>query len=325
MARPEDFDPATADPADWILGITREIWENRRIATLRRHYAEDIAVRSPASVVVGNGSVIPATMATLAEFPDRELLGEEVIWHGDRERGFLSSHRLMCLATHTRPGLYGPPSDRALRYRIIADCAVRDDVVYDEWLVRDQGAIVRQLGLEPRRWTAELIEREGGPEHCVRPLTPENDASPRYTARGNDHPAAERYAALLSRIMAADFGAIGEVYDRACRLALPGGTSAHGRRAADGFWMGLRAALPDARFEIRHAMGRDDAGGPPRAALRWSLDGTHAGWGMFGTPSGARVHVMGISHAEFGRWGLREEYVLLDETAIWKQILLHTG
>ncbi len=40
----------------------------------------DIVVRSPGSVVVGNQGVIAATMATLHEFPDRTLLGEDVIW-----------------------------------------------------------------------------------------------------------------------------------------------------------------------------------------------------------------------------------------------------
>jgi hypothetical protein len=32
-----------------------------------------------------------------------------------------------------------------------------------------------------------------------------------------------------------------------------------------------------------------------------------------------------MSHAEFGPRGLRREWVLFDETAIWKQILLKTG
>ena len=64
---------------------------------------------------------------------------------------------------------------------------------------------------------------------------------------------------------------------------------------------------------------------PPRAALRWSLWGKHDGFGAFGEPSGAEVYVMGISHAEFGPWGLRREWVLFDETAIWKQILMHSG
>ena len=73
------FDPKYNDFPDFILGVTREVWEGRSIGTLRSFYAPDIVVRSPASVVVGNEQVIAATMATLAEFPDRELLGEDVI------------------------------------------------------------------------------------------------------------------------------------------------------------------------------------------------------------------------------------------------------
>ena len=55
------------------------------------------------------------------------------------------------------------------------------------------------------------------------------------------------------------------------------------------------------------------------------LQGKHEGWGSFGEPSGAEVYVMGISHAEFGPRGLRREFVLFDETAIWKQIVMQTG
>ena len=53
--------------------------------------------------------------------------------------------------------------------------------------------------------------------------------------------------------------------------------------------------------------------------------GGFGSWGGFGVPSGADVHIMGMSHAEFGPWGIRREWVLIDETAIWKQILLKTG
>ena len=65
---------------------------------------------------------------------------------------------------------------------------------------------------------------------------------------------------------------------------------------------------------------------PPRAALRWSLRGRHDGWGRFGAPDrrGRLPHGC-MAHAEFGPWGLRREYVLFDEVAVWKQILLQTG
>ena len=313
------------DLPDYILGVTREIWEDRRIHTLKRHYATDIVVRSPASVVVGNAGVIAATMATLAEFPDRQLLGEEVIWNDDPVHGALSSHRLLSTATHRHGGIYGEANGTPLRYRILADCAIRGGAIVDEWLVRDQGAIVRQLGLDPKAYAAQLIEREGGPERCVRPLVPEIDVRGPYGGRGNDVEPGRAYADLLERIMAAELSAVPETYDRACRLELPGGVTAHGIEAADEFWMSLRASFPSATFRIEHAMGTLEPNAPPRAAVRWSLHGRHDGFGSFGPPTGAEIYVLGIGHVEFGPRGLRREWVLIDETAVWKQILMQTG
>ena len=319
------FDPKWRGFPDYILGITKAIWEDRDIAGLHHWYTDDLTVRTPASVVRGNKDVISATMATLAEFPDRQLLGEDVIWSGDEDEGFLSSHRILCLATHSHPGVYGGATGTRLAYRVLADCAAINDQIYDEWMVRDQGAIVRQLGWDPKDYARDLIEREGGSEHCVHPLTPESDAPGRYRGRGNDHEIGHRHADILKRIMSAEMSAIPAEYDRACHLELPGGVTDHGHAGADRFWMGLRASFPSAAFTIDHRIGRTDDDMPDRSALRWSLHGKHDGWGAFGTPTGADVYVMGISHAEFGAWGLRREYTLIDDTAIWKQILLQTG
>mmetsp|Transcript_22399 Transcript_22399/g.35989 ORF Transcript_22399/g.35989 Transcript_22399/m.35989 type:complete len:326 (-) Transcript_22399:41-1018(-) len=313
------------DFPDYIIGITKEIWEERGIATLHHYYSPDIVVRSPGSVVIGNEKVIGATMATLAEFPDRQLLGEDVIWSGTPKEGMLSSHRILSTATHTADGVYGPASGKKLQYRIIADCHAINDQINDEWLIRDQTAIVNQIGWEAKAYAADLIEREGGMENAVRPLTPAIDQPGPYKGRGNDNAWGQKYADILTRIMGADMAAIPAEYDRAAQSEYPGGATGHGTGPVDRFWMGLRASFPDATFTIDHQIGRDDDLMPPRAAVRWALHGKHDGWGYFGAPTGAEVYVLGISHAEFGPWGLRREYALFDETAIWKQILLHTG
>ncbi len=319
------FDPKFRDFPDYIIGITKEIWEDRGIATLHDYYSPDIVVRSPASVVVGNQNVIGATMATLAEFPDRTLLGEDVIWSGTPEAGMLSSHRLLSTATHLADGVYGPASGKKLTYRILADCHAINNQINDEWLIRDQGAIVRQMGWDPKAYAADLIAKEGGPESCVKPLTPKTDQPGPYTAQGNDNAWGAKYADILIRIMNADMAVIPAEYDRAVQAEYPGGITGHSYAAVDRFWMGLRASFPNATFSIDHQIGRDDDMMPPRAAIRWSLTGKHDGWGVFGAPTGAEVYVLGISHAEFGPWGLRREFTLFDETSVWKQILLETG
>lgn len=317
------------DFPDYIIGITREIWEDRGVATLNRYYSADIPVRSPMGIQRGNQAVIASTMATIHEFPDRELLAEDVIW-SEHETGLLSSHRLLTRATHTVEGQFGPATGKPWVVRVIADCAARGETIFDEWLVRDYGGIVRQLGMEPRAFAAAVIAREGGPASAQRPFRPEADVEGAYRGRGNDNPWGLRFEALLVRIMDKDFAAIHTGYDRAVIGEYPGAETAIGREAATAFWLGLRSSFPDATFRIHHRIGMDGGMMPPRAAIRWSLDGGHEGWGRFGRPSGARVHVMGISHAEFGPFGpagvsLRREYTLFDEIAIWKQILLHEG
>jgi len=319
------FDPRWKDFPDYIIGITKQIWEDRELSTLDHYYSPDIVVRSPGSIVIGNKTVIAATAATLAEFPDRTLLGEDVIWSGTPETGMLSSHRILSTATHTGDGVYGAASGKKLQYRIIADCHAINNQINDEWLIRDQGAVVRQLGLDPQEYARDLIEKEGGPEKCVTPFSAEIDKPGPYKGAGNDNAWGEKYADILRRLMNSDFAVIPQEYDRACLMTYPGGVNAVSHDGADQFWIGLRSAFPNAKFKIEHQIGLEEPMMSPRSAIRFSLSGKHEGWGAFGKPTGKDVYVMGAAHAEFGPWGLRREHVLYDQTAIWKQILLQTG
>ena len=321
----QGFDAAFRDFPDYILGITQQIWEGRGLATLHRYYAPDVILRTPHGIVRGNRAVIDGTLATLAEFPDRQLLGEDVIWCGDDDAGYLSSHRIVSSGAHTGHGLFGPPTGRTMTIRAIADCAAKANAIYDEWLVRDGSGLLLQLGLDTAGYVREQIAREGGPERASRPFSPANDVAGSYLSRGNDNAWGARLADILTRLMHKDFSAIATEYDRAVRTEHPGLRGGWGRGFAETEWMRLRSALPSARFDIHHVIGREDPGQPYRAAVRWSLTGPHDGFGTFGAPTGAPVHVMGITHAEWGKWGLRREFTLFDEIAICKQILLSDG
>lgn len=322
------------DFPDYIIGITKEIWEDRGIGTLHDYYAKDIVIRTPMGISTGNAGVMAATMATVNEFPDRELFADDVIWSDDPEFGLLSSHRLITRATHLNDGQFGHATGKPWTARVIADCAAKNDTIYDEWLIRDYGGIVRQLGFDPKTYAATLIDAEGGPDVCSKPFTPDQDIDGGYKSRGNDNLWGQRYADTLQQIMDLDFHVIPKDYDRAVNCEYAGGLSVLSHDQVTKFWLGLRSSFPDATFKIHHQIGMDGDMLPPRAAVRWSLDGTHSGWGSFGKPTGANVHVMGMCHAEYGPFAnktgpqdatIRRECALYDEIAIWKQILMQVG
>ena len=155
----QGFESRWKDFPDYILGITKEIWEDRCIGPkVRQYYGEDVIVRMPGGISTGAEATISATAATLNEFPDRVLLGEDVIWSGTPEDGMLSSHRIFSTATHLADGAFGTATGRAVATRAIADCYAKDGVITDEWLVRDNGGLVRQIGQDPRAWAAKKVD-----------------------------------------------------------------------------------------------------------------------------------------------------------------------
>jgi hypothetical protein len=324
------FDPRWKDLPDYILGITKEIWEDRNVRSLDHYYGRDMIKRSPDGVLRGNQAVIRETAMSIGSVPDLQLYGEDVIWSGDEEAGFLSSHRLICVSTHVADGPWGPATGKRTRNRVIADCWCKDDAIHDEWLIYDTGAATRQIGLSPAEAARLQILDEGGVASAERPFTMAMDVVGPYTGRGNDNIWGQRHAGLLQAIFAADFAALAPTYDRAVQLDLPGGRTEHGQPEADRFWTGVKGCFPDAKLTVEHVIGREDPMFAPRSAVRWNLQGRHDGWGLFGRPTGAEVFVWGVCHADWGPWGpdgysIRRETVIFDEVAIWKQIHLHTG
>ena len=156
-----------------------------------------------------------ATYATLNEFPDRQLLGEDVIWIGNEEHGYLSSHRILSKATHLNDGIYGEATGKTLKYRVIADCACKNNQVYDEWLVRDQGAIVRQLNIDPKQHAAKVIENQGGKDKCPAPFNNNTSHEVKYIQIPiSTNNTGIDYANILKEIFNNNFNIIDKVYDR---------------------------------------------------------------------------------------------------------------
>ncbi|MDP9363499.1 MAG: ester cyclase, partial [Chloroflexota bacterium] len=321
------FDPEYVDIVDYIVRCTHRIWEEMGVGLIYTHYRHNSVIHAGNDEVYGREAVVANTLQTLAAFPDRKLYADEVVWSGDDETGFHTSHLLTTVSHNTGHGAYGPPTGRRVVWRAIANCFVLENQIVEEWLLRDEISVIRQLGLDPNRLAARQAEAalasgagfppRGPLERGVGQRMPETLPPPRNA--GFDVEGFVRRAyhelwnwRLLNKVR--DYHAD----NLRCRWS-------SGRRFANridyaAFLIALLAAFPDAKLTLDHVywLGDDQEG--YRVAARWTLAGTHLGPGEWGEPSGARVNVMGLSQHRIENDRFVEETTLFDEFALLKQI-----
>ncbi len=307
---------------DYILKITKQIWEGKDVESIGEFYTKNIPVRSPFGITYGNKPVIEATYNTLKEFPNRQLMGEDVIWNGNDNNGYHSSHRILSKGTHLGDGFYGKPTGKDIYYRVIADCACKNNQVYDEWIVRDQGAMVRQIGYTPKEFAQIMIDNEGGLEKANK-LFDKNDIkqSNYQPEKIKINSAGERYSKILSKVFSEGYSF--QDYNRASTIYWPGNKIGHGREDVAKLWNSIKEILTDTKFTIEHVGYLDEPNKNPRASIRWFLEGIHSKDSEdYGKKTNSKLFFMGINHVELNQDGVIREWVLFDEVAIWKQILM---
>ena len=325
MSAMQGFDAEFADLDGYIRSITARIWEGRRTGDIHRYYTADCAVITPGGTSVGADAVVQGTLDTLAQFPDRRLLCEDIVTAGDDHSGYLSSHRIASTMTHLGDGAFGAASGARIHVRTVADCVCRDNRIAHEWLVRDQGAIARQIGIEPQVLAARWLAERGAPTHpqplpLARPAAPSWWRDPMHTTAG-----AQLLAATYRALWAGELAVLERHADEAIDVRLPGGAAALGIDETTAFWSGLTQAFAGAAFAVESLAERIEPGRTPRVAMRWRVAGRHVGDGPFGAPTQRPVEILGITHAEVatvaGELRILREWVLIDEVALWMQLL----
>ncbi|MBN9886178.1 ester cyclase [Salipiger abyssi] len=310
------FDDRWQDAASYLDALRHDLGEGQRLDLVPEYLAPDVVVQDGAAVLSGPEAVGTALAARRAALPGLSLCAEETLWSASAPNAFVAAQRFQCRARHGGPGLYGAPGGRALSYLEMSESWCVSGALRAQWVLRDELAILAQIGVTPEEGARWRLSQMAGPEEP--PDMP--DPGP-----GNDDAWGHTLGDLVHRIMSGDLSVIARHYDPAAELFQPGAVIGHGPAEAEAFWLGLRAALPSARFEVQHLLGAEEHLSPPRAAIRWALTGTHDGHGVFGSPSGAEVTVLGMTQAEFGPDGLRREWTLYDAPGVLAQILRARG
>lgn len=319
------FEPVYSDIVDYILRCTHRIWEEKNVGLCRSHYGRDCLVHTLAGPTEGVEAVMENTLATLAAFPDRTLIGEDVIWSEDQPGLFHTSHRIVSLMTHLGPGAFAPPTGRRARVRTMADCLVRENRIVEEWMARDNGALVRQLGLDPREIALEQAQADlaGDPlRHAWRghEITRVRDGHGLVMPPPRDHACAGPARALDLAVNQAHLGEAAHVVSEGCEGDWPSGRRWFGR----GGWIGainqLISPLQAPRLVLDYWSATDLPGGETAVALRWSLCGRHVRPGVWGAASDRDLLILGISHYRMRGGRILEDVTVFDDLAILRQI-----
>jgi predicted ester cyclase len=316
------FDAEFTDLPHYIRVITDRIWEGRRIGDIHRYYSDPCIVETPLGVSTRVNEVIAGTEATLKMFPDRRLLAEEIIVSGDDQHGYLSSHRIISPMTHTGDGSFGSAAGKKVHARTIADCVCKDNRIIHEWLVRDHAAIAYAIGSTPKALAARWLTERGGWHKPVAGNAPDG-----YQSHISDSVLATQYAATIAGFSARQevVTPLVEIYDEAVHQIAPGESHHYGRAELLSLWRSLFAAFAVEHFTVEHLAENVSEDRGTRIALRWRAQAKHVASGIsgqhFGDATGRKVEIMGINHFEIADGKILREWVLIDEVALWMQVL----
>ena len=323
----EGFDPDYTDIVDYIVRCTHKIWEEKGIGLIYTHYAHNTPVHLTDAEYYGRDQVVENTVRTLAAFPDLRLFGDEVIWSGNDQEGFHSSHRVTWSGHNLGHSVYGPPTGQRVQRREIAHCFVRQNRIVEEWIVHDETALIRQLGLDEVELAKAMALEEAA--RGIQPYASGLGEVPRLSGQlhppvrlqGDPHDPDELPGLLYGLVWNARMlNCLKDYYAPSAPVWVPGSRRLEGHSDLTGYILGLLAAFPDGAMNVDFVNWVGSEAGGYKVAVRWTFQGTHLGPSGYGAPTGKRVRVMGISHFEVQGGQIQREYMVWNEFALLKQI-----
>ena len=323
------FQDDYVDIVHYIVKCTHDIWEGAGVGLIYTHYSHNARVHTSDGLTYGRDKIIENTIQTQAAYPNGRAYADDVIWSGDEVSGFHSSHRVRSHSRNTGYSIYGPPTGRWVQDYGVAHCLVLENLIVEEWIVHDNLAIIRSLGLDPHDWAKGRVQQEiasglvpleptgfGDVEHHhgqePPPLEPDDlsGPAPEDFMRRAVHDIWNRR--LLNKVE--------DYYAPNLTCYTTGNRVLYGRGDYRHNLLALLAAFPDALIRVDHTCSLPNGEDGYRVATRWTFQGTHTGPGWYGPPSGKRVRLLGITHSEIEDDRIIREWLIYDEIALLKQL-----
>ena len=326
------FEETYRNVIDYIVRITYRIWEDRDVEYIGATYSDDSLVYDDYGLQFGNRKIIDDTRHTTGAFSDVRLVADELVWAGDDEVGFHTSHRTLIRGTNDGDSRYGPATHREVDVLVIANCVSLENRIFLEHVCYNTSSMLLQLGHDLEESAARLVAAKPagwprdaatwkGLREAARPRAPLSRSAPvdgfdvdRFVRAGIDAAWNRGDHAAFEAACAPGF---------VCRG--PSDRVLAGAAAHRDFTGSLRGAFPDLEVQVDELywMGNDADG--YLSAARWSASGVHTGSGLYGPPTGAEVRIWGITQHEITGERIVREWLLFNELDLMMQIAAARG
>ena len=322
------FEETYRNIIDYIVRITYRIWEDRDVEYIGKTYSDDSHVFDDYGLQRGSAKIIADTHYTTGAFSDIELIADEIVWAGDDEIGFHTSHRTIIRGTNDGDSKYGPVTDKAVDVLVIANCVALNNEIYLEHVLYNTSAMIEQLGLDLDAMTEKLVDAApaGWPRDrqvwnqlraAGRPDKPLSIAEP-IDGFDVDAFARDQLDRLWNR---QDYAALTDAYVDNFSFEGPTNRNFYGAAEYERLLEGLRSAFPDLALSVDEVywMGNEEDGF--LTSERWSATATHAGDGLYGPATHQPVTIWGITQHEIKDGRIQREWMLFNELDLKMQIV----
>jgi predicted ester cyclase len=326
------FDDIYTDIVDYIVRCTHRIWDERDVGLIYTHYTHNCVVYTSLGTVYSREEIVRDTIQRLVSLPERRGMATHVIWSGNDKEGFYTSHLVTGSGRHTQHGHYGPPTGRTFVSRTVADCMVFENKIYREWIVADNMAVIKQLGLDPHAFAERLASAQfekgllsldiGENRLMVGQYPPESTPDLEIAHTDLERETLIWLHDVYNRKM---FGRIKDVYAPTVQYHGPLMAELYGVAAIMHQTLGLVGSVPDAIFMPQHICSVPCEEGGTKVAVRWLMEGHHIGYGLLrelGEPTGKRVQIMGMSHFHYKNGRIIDEWRAYDQLSLLMQVKL---
>lgn len=321
------FESTYQNIVDYIVRITYRIWEDRDVEYIGDTYSGDSRVYDDYGLQLGNRKIIDDTHHTTRAFSDIQLIADEVIWAGNDEIGYHTSHRTIIRGTNDGDSKYGPATGRKVDVLVIANCVALENKIFLEHVLYNNSSLLLQLGFDLDHMAVRMAADPpaGWPrdsrvwQDLRRAASPDSPMSVSAPVQGFDVDAFVRrnFDSLWN---CQNFSLVSTNYHPEFIFQGPTGRTSTGTKSYLEFIGSLRAAFPDLVLQVDEIywMGNDHDG--YLTSARWSATGTHKGDRPYGPHTGREVQIWGISQHKIVNGRICNEWTLFNELDLMMQV-----